>query len=160
MRSWKIILTATLLLISLPTFSQDYGQHPDNRNEGQSQNNRQDNRQDSRNDHGNRNDRQSSNFNNGLRDGGRGGQYSDPRHEQDGYDARYRQNNGDYQQRQGGIGPGKGALIGGAGGAVLGAIFGGGLKGTIIGGAAGAGIGAVVGDANQNNRRRNDYDPR
>src|ERR1700694_1903924 len=54
----------------------------------------------------------------------------------------------------------KGALIGGAGGAVLGAIFGRGLKGTIIGGAAGAGIGAAVGEANQNNRRRDDYNRR
>lgn len=45
----------------------------------------------------------------------------------------------------GGIGPGKAAAIGGAGGAVLGAVFGGGLKGTIIGGAAGAGIGAIAG---------------
>jgi hypothetical protein len=57
----------------------------------------------------------------------------------------------------GGIGPGKGALIGGAGGAVLGAVFGGGAKGALIGGAAGAGIGAIAGQANQNNRRRNDY---
>lgn len=45
----------------------------------------------------------------------------------------------------GGIGPGKAALIGGAGGAALGAIFGGGLKGSLIGGAAGAGIGAIGG---------------
>ena len=151
MRSWKIILTATLLLVSLPPFSEGLSQHRDSRNGGQSQDNRRDNRDN----HGNRNDRHPSNFDNGLRDGGRGGQYYDPRHEHDGYDVRYRRN---YQQ--GGIGPGKGALIGGAGGAVLGAIFGGGLKGTIIGGAAGAGIGAVVGDANQNNRRRDDYNPR
>jgi len=55
----------------------------------------------------------------------------------------------------GGIGPGKGALIGGAGGAALGAIFGGGLKGSLIGGAAGAGIGAVGGKlAQRNNRNR------
>ncbi len=53
----------------------------------------------------------------------------------------------------GGIGPGKGALIGGAGGAVLGAVFGGGLKGTLIGGAAGAGIGAIAGKAAQGNDR-------
>jgi outer membrane lipoprotein SlyB len=46
-------------------------------------------------------------------------------------------------------------LIGGAGGAVLGAVFGGGLKGTIIGGAAGAGIGAVVGQAAQSKRDNN-----
>jgi Glycine zipper 2TM domain len=63
----------------------------------------------------------------------------------------------DHRRDQGGIGPGKGALIGGAGGAVLGAVFGGGLKGTIIGGAAGAGIGAVVGQAAQSNRDNNRY---
>ncbi len=45
----------------------------------------------------------------------------------------------------GGIGPGKAALIGGAGGAALGALFGGSLKGALIGGAAGAGIGAIGG---------------
>lgn len=58
-----------------------------------------------------------------------------------------------HHQDEGGIGPGKGALIGGASGAVLGAIFGGGLKGTIIGGAAGAGIGALAGQLNQNDDR-------
>ena len=82
-----------------------------------------------------------NNFNNGLRQGGRGGDYYNGRD-----DRRYRDN-------QGGIGPGKGALIGGAGGAVLGAVFGGGLKGTLIGGAAGAGIGAAVGGVAQSNRR-------
>jgi len=145
MHHWKLILTAILLLIPLASFSQD---RPDGRY--------QDNKRD---DQRYRNDR-SSRFSNGLRDGGRGGQYYDPRHARDGYDERYRQNNGYYQQREGGIGPGKGALIGGAGGAVLGAIFGRGLKGTIIGGAAGAGIGAAVGEANQNDRRRDDYNPR
>ncbi len=61
----------------------------------------------------------------------------------------------------GSIGPGKGAIIGGVGGAVLGALFGGGLKGTIIGGAAGAGMGALGAKLAQdesrnkrNNRRR------
>jgi hypothetical protein len=93
----------------------------------------------------NRNDR----FNNGVRDGGRGGQYYNNNDRR--YDDRYYQ-----QQHQGGIGPGKGALIGGAGGAVLGAVFGGGLKGTIIGGAAGAGIGAVVGQAAQSRRDNRD----
>jgi hypothetical protein len=62
-----------------------------------------------------------------------------------------------YQRpREGGIGPGKGALIGGAGGAALGALFGGGLKGAIIGGAAGAGVGAVAGKVHQDNKER-DY---
>ncbi|HMF77227.1 MAG TPA: hypothetical protein VK604_16330 [Bryobacteraceae bacterium] len=59
----------------------------------------------------------------------------------------------------GGIGPGKAALIGGAGGAALGALFGGGLKGTLIGGAAGAGIGAIGGKLAQGNdkdRRKDD----
>jgi hypothetical protein len=51
----------------------------------------------------------------------------------------------------GGIGPGKAALIGGAGGAALGALFGGGLKGTLIGGAAGAGIGAIGGKLAEGN---------
>ncbi len=87
---------------------------------------------------------QNSNFNNGVRNGGRGGHYNDNRR----YDNR----------NQGGIGPGKGALIGAGGGALLGAVFGGGLKGTIIGGAAGAGIGAVVGQAAQSKRDNNRYD--
>lgn len=85
-------------------------------------------------------------FNNGVRDGGRGGNYYNGRD-----DRRYHDDH--YRRDQGGIGPGKGALIGGAGGAALGALFGGGLKGTIIGGAAGAGIGAVIGKSAQNNRR-------
>jgi hypothetical protein len=83
---------------------------------------------------------------NGVRNGGRGGTY---------YNDRDRQYNYHDDHRQGGIGPGKGALIGGAGGAVLGAVFGGGLKGTIIGGAAGAGIGAVIGQAAQSKRDNN-----
>ncbi len=64
----------------------------------------------------------------------------------------------DYERRhQGGIGPGKGALIGGAGGAALGAIFGGGLKGALIGGGVGAGGGAIVGKVHQDNQRNRDY---
>jgi hypothetical protein len=92
-----------------------------------------------------------SNFYYGVREGGRGGQYYDRRHVNDGYDERF-------TQRRGGIGPGKGAAIGGAGGAILGAILGGGLKGSLIGGAAGAGIGAVVGEAAQNRRDANRRD--
>ena len=70
----------------------------------------------------------------------------------DNYDRRHH-----YDDRnQGGIGPGKGALIGGAGGAALGALFGGGLKGALIGGAAGAGVGAVAGKVHQDNKQR-DY---
>jgi hypothetical protein len=140
----KVLLSASLLLATLPGVCQRYdtptrggdGQYGDNRNQ---------------------NDRRSSNFNSGLREGGRGGDYYDRRHANDGYDERYQQNGGYYQQQRGGIGPGKGALIGGASGAVLGAVFGGGLKGTIIGGAAGAGIGAVIGQAHQNSERQDDY---
>src|ERR1700761_94335 len=64
---------------------------------------------------------------------------------------------GRYQNNQGGIGPGKGALIGGAAGAVLGAAFGGGVKGSLITGAAGAGIGAIIGKSAQDNRQQNNY---
>ena len=100
-------------------------------------------------------------FDRGLRDGGRGGDYYDRGHERDGYNERndqyYRYGDRRYQDQHGGIGPGKGALIGGAGGAVLGGLLGGGLKGTLIGGAAGAGIGAALGEAHQNNERREDY---
>ena len=71
----------------------------------------------------------------------------------DDYDRRHHY---DDHRDQGGIGPGKGALIGGAGGAVLGAVFGGGLKGALIGGGAGAGVGAVAGKVNQDNKNR-DY---
>jgi uncharacterized protein YcfJ len=69
------------------------------------------------------------------------------------YDRRHHHND----RNRGGIGPGKGALIGGASGAVLGTIFGGGAKGALIGGAAGAGVGAIAGKAHQNNRRNRDY---
>lgn len=91
------------------------------------------------------------NYYNGVRKGGHGGQYYDNRHDDRRYDNHY-----DDRRQSGGIGPGKGALIGGAAGGVLGALFGGGLKGAIVGGAAGAGIGAIAGQANQNSKR-NDY---
>jgi hypothetical protein len=67
------------------------------------------------------------------------------------YDDRY--DRGRYRD-QGGIGPGKGALIGGGAGAVLGGLLGGGMKGALIGGAVGAGGGALLGKANQNSKRR------
>ena len=111
--------------------------------------------------HDQRDYRDNRTFYNGVRNGGRGGEYYDPRYDNGRYD-RYnndRYNNNGYYTNQGGIGPGKGALIGGAGGAVLGAIFGKGLKGTIIGGATGAGIGAVVGEVHQKNQQ-NQYYPR
>jgi hypothetical protein len=120
-------------------------------------------------------------FYNGVRSGGHGGQYdrnprsngraydnrqnnhqgyNDPRSNNRGYNNQGYNNQG-YDDHRGGIGPGKGALIGGAGGAALGAVFGGGLKGAIIGGAAGAGIGAIAGQAHQNSQRRNNgYYPR
>lgn len=88
-------------------------------------------------------------FNRGAYYGGRGGNY--------GYDRYHRYP--DYDRRShSGIGPGKGALIGGAGGAALGALFGGGAKGALIGGAAGAGIGAIAGKSAADRRhRREDY---
>ena len=87
-------------------------------------------------------------FYDGVNRGVHGGNY--------GNDRRHYQDNR-YQNNQGGIGPGKGALIGGAAGAALGAVFGGGVKGSLITGAAGAGIGAVIGQSAQNNRDRNNY---
>ena len=95
--------------------------------------------------------RNNSNYYQGMRNGSRGnGNY---------YNNRDRPYHNDHRRDQGGIGPGKGALIGAAGGAVLGAVFGGGLKGTIVGGAAGAGIGAVVGQAAQSNRDNHYHRP-
>ena len=58
-----------------------------------------------------------------------------------------------------GVGPGRGALIGGAGGAVLGGALGGG-KGALIGGAIGAGGGALAGKAHQDHMRRDHDDGR
>jgi outer membrane lipoprotein SlyB len=87
-------------------------------------------------------------FYDGANRGVRGGDYGkDRRHYQDDH----------YQDNRGGIGPGKGALIGGAAGAVLGAAFGGGVKGSLITGAAGAGVGAIIGQSAQNNRDNNYY---
>ena len=83
-------------------------------------------------------------FYNGVQAGGRGGNY---------YNQKDRDRDRRHSRDQGGVGPGTGALIGGAGGAVLGAVIGGGLKGTIVGGAAGAGIGAILGQANQDSKR-------
>jgi hypothetical protein len=71
------------------------------------------------------------------------------------YDDRYDRRH--YDNRQGGIGPGKGALIGGGAGALLGGLLGGGLKGALIGGGIGAGGGALLGKANQDSKRNRDY---
>jgi outer membrane lipoprotein SlyB len=84
-----------------------------------------------------------NNFYQGANRGVHGGNYGYDR------DRHYRNDN------QGGIGPGKGALIGGAAGGVLGAVFGGGVKGSLITGAAGAGVGAIIGGVAQNNRDNN-----
>lgn len=94
-----------------------------------------------------------SQFYDGARRGAQGGNYGQGNYHGGNhhYDDRYNNRN------QGGIGPGKGALIGGAAGAVLGAAFGGGVKGSLITGAAGAGIGAIIGQSAQNNRDSNNY---
>lgn len=101
--------------------------------------------------------RQSDNnsYYSGMRDGGHGGNYdhNSGEHYREGYHGYYGNEDNGYRHQDNGIGPGKGALIGGAGGAVLGALFGGGLKGAVIGGAAGAGVGAVAGAAAQDHRR-------
>ena len=126
-----LILTAGLILSTtgLPAAAQHGHNNQQNRYDGHNQG---------------RNDR--SQFYNGAHQEIRGGNYGD----QGNYRGRP-----DYRNNQGGIGPGKGALIGGAGGAALGAIFGGGVKGALITGAAGAGIGAVLGGVAQSNRDQN-----
>jgi len=63
----------------------------------------------------------------------------------------YRDSHGNWHKRHSGIGTGKGALIGGAAGAGIGALAGGG-KGALIGGAIGAGGGALAGHANESHR--------
>jgi len=71
------------------------------------------------------------------------------------YDRYARDDDRRHHHDEGGIGPGKGALIGTAGGAALGAIFGRSLKSTIVGGAAGAAAGAIGGAiADHDNDRR------
>ena len=94
--------------------------------------------------------RNDNRFYDGARQGGHGGNYGG---------GNYHHGNDHYydNRNQGGIGPGKGALIGGAAGAALGAVFGGGVKGSLITGAAGAGIGAIIGQSAQDNRDRNNY---
>ena len=94
-------------------------------------------------------------YNNGQYNNGQynNGQYNRGQYNNGQYNRGYTSQD-EYNRTHGGIGPGKGAAIGGAGGAVLGALFGGGLKGAIIGGAAGAGVGAVAGKVHQNNQQR------
>ena len=71
------------------------------------------------------------------------------------YDDRYDRDY--YDHHHGGIGPGKGALIGGGAGALLGGLLGGGLKGALIGGGVGAGGGALLGKANADHRHHEEY---
>ncbi len=86
----------------------------------------------------------------------------DERYRNDGYRGGYYvnsyRNDGAYYygDRYNGVGPGTGAVIGGAAGVVLGGLLGGG-KGALIGGAAGAGIGAVAGAANKDAHDRRYY---
>ena len=72
------------------------------------------------------------------------------------YDDRYDRDYYDHHHH-GGIGPGKGALIGGGAGALLGGLLGGGMKGALIGGGVGAGGGALLGKANADRRHRDEY---
>jgi hypothetical protein len=90
-----------------------------------------------------------------YRGGYNGGRYDNGYRGTHPYDDRY--DRGRYDRNRGGIGPGKGALIGGAGGALLGGLLGGGLKGALIGGGIGAGGGALLGKANADRRHDRDY---
>ena len=140
-----------------------YNRGQDNRGYNQYQDNRGYNQyQDDRGYNHYRYDRESHRqFYSGAYEGGRGGDYGNDRDGRYGeYDRRYH-GNGNYYgdpryRHDNGIGPGKGALIGGAGGAVLGAILGGG-KGAFVGGAAGAGIGDILGEHAQQERRERPY---
>lgn len=134
MRRVQACLAGGALLLGsvVPVMAQN--EHQDNNNRGNySRGNEQ---------HGNT--QSHSNYYSGMNEHVRGGDYGrtvqedDSRHHHD----------------SGGIGPGKAALIGGAGGAALGAIFGGGLKGSLIGGAAGAGIAAIGGKLAEGNDHR------
>ncbi len=85
--------------------------------------------------------------NGGYRNGYRQAQPYNDQYDRRRYDDRDRNRN------RGGIGPGKGALIGGGAGALLGGLLGGGMKGALIGGGVGAGGGALLGKAHQNSQR-------
>ncbi|MGI4758459.1 MAG: hypothetical protein ACRYGF_16615 [Janthinobacterium lividum] len=95
---------------------------------------------------------------NGYRNnGGYSNGYRSTRPYDDRYDRRRYGNDRRYDDHRGGIGPGKGALIGGGAGALLGGLLGGGLKGALIGGGVGAGGGALLGKAHQDHQRDRDY---
>ena len=85
----------------------------------------------------------------------------------DNYDrSHYDRHHDDYGRHHGGIGPGKGALIGSGAGALIGGLAGGG-KGALIGGLSaligggiGAGGGALSGKANADHRHNEERDYR
>ena len=150
-------LAAPLVFVTVaPASAQRYGDRDYNRNnQYYGDNNRNDQYYNNRY-YNDQYYRQHQQFYNGAYRGGRDGDYGNERDNRyRDYDRRYHGDNGYYHQ--GGIGPGKGALIGGAGGAALGALFGGGAKGALLGGAAGAGIGALLGEQHQKSERRQDY---
>lgn len=91
--------------------------------------------------------------NSGYYNGYRGTHPYDDRYDRN----HYRGSDRRYDDHHGGIGPGKGALIGGGAGALLGGLLGGGLKGALIGGGVGAGGGALLGKANADRRHDRDY---
>ncbi len=100
-------------------------------------------------------------YSNGYNNGYRNTRPYDDRYDRQRYhDNRYDDRRGDYDEHRGGIGPGKGALIGGGAGALLGGLLGGGLKGALIGGGVGAGGGALLGKANADHRHDQDRDYR
>jgi len=131
MRKLMAAVLCVPLMAAVPSVAQYNGQQDRQYNRGEQQYHRGDHQR----------------FYNGAYEGGRGGDYYG--HDRDQHYQEY-----DRRYHEGGIGPGKGALIGGAGGAALGALFTGSAKGAIIGGAAGAGIGAILGEHAQDNRER------
>lgn len=86
-----------------------------------------------------------------------GGRYDNGYRSTRPYDDRYDRGRYRGDRNRGGIGPGKGALIGGGAGAVIGGLLGGGMKGALIGGGIGAGGGALLGKANADRRHDRDY---
>src|ERR1700680_1255578 len=104
----KAFFTAALLVASLPALAQQGydGSRGQDRNSNRASQNNYGNRGSAN--RGNHQYRGSQNFYQGVREGGRGGQYYDPGHANDGYDERF-------NQRRGGIGPGAGAAIRGRG---------------------------------------------
>ncbi len=121
-----LVTGALLFGFMAPAMAQDDcgGNYNRDQNRGSDQNRGNNNNGNYNRGNDNRGDYQSrGNYYGGMNDRVRQGDYG-----------RYvQQDESRHHHESGGIGPGKGALIGGAGGAALGAIFGGGLKGTLIG---------------------------